>query len=171
MYKVHIGLFLGPSVSPAHAVPPERGQYISLSTGQSVYRRIEPYGYWSVQFQQKDPSYMEFNFTISRGAQIAIYGRSDSLPSHTSYDFIHIIKGYSTVAREAKTSAVSTITPYQTMVIQKSDLIYSYQRVPSYPIITLKGTKLFQVNSFTKYTLSIQYILKRNKDLEMLYFL
>ena len=152
VYKVHIGLFLGPSVSPAHAVPPERGQYISLSTGQSVYRRIEPYGYWSVQFQQKDPSYMEFNFTISRGAQIAIYGRSDSLPSHTSYDFIHIIKGYSTVAREAKTSAVSIITPHQLYIYFKS-LIFNLFK-PTFFLVPRwwiwRNTALV---AFTKYTL------------------
>ncbi|XP_069941027.1 teneurin-a isoform X3 [Cherax quadricarinatus] len=54
--------------------------------------KILPRGYWNAQFEVKQPTFMRFNLTVPRTAQLAIYGRRNVAPSITQYDFVEFIK-------------------------------------------------------------------------------
>ncbi|CAL4070306.1 unnamed protein product [Meganyctiphanes norvegica] len=54
--------------------------------------KIAPRGYWNSQFEVKQPSFVRLNLTVSRTAQLAVYGRRNVAPSITQYDFVEFIK-------------------------------------------------------------------------------
>jgi EGF-like domain len=54
---------------------------------------IPPYQFWNVEFRNKHPAFVNFNLTMPWGANFAIYGRRNVLPSVTQYDFVEFIKG------------------------------------------------------------------------------
>ncbi|KAL7028597.1 hypothetical protein ACKWTF_005910 [Chironomus riparius] len=54
---------------------------------------IPPYQFWNVEFRNKHPAFVHFNLTMPWGANFAVYGRRNVLPSITQYDFVEFIKG------------------------------------------------------------------------------
>jgi len=54
---------------------------------------IPPYQFWNIEFRNKHPAFVNFNLTMPWGANFAIYGRRNVLPSITQYDFVEFVKG------------------------------------------------------------------------------
>lgn len=54
---------------------------------------IPPYQFWNIEFRNKHPAFVNFNLTMPWGANFAVYGRRNVLPSITQYDFVEFIKG------------------------------------------------------------------------------
>ena len=72
---------------------------------ESYAKTLSPHGYWSMQFFLPDDAYLQWNSTVPRGANLAVYGRRNALPTHTQYDVHHLLRGFSRRAR--RTSGVS----------------------------------------------------------------
>jgi teneurin len=54
---------------------------------------IPPYQFWNIELRNKHPSFVNFNLTMPWGANFAVFGRRNVLPSITQYDFAEFIKG------------------------------------------------------------------------------
>ncbi|XP_050083154.1 teneurin-a isoform X2 [Anopheles aquasalis] len=54
---------------------------------------IAPFQFWNVEFRNKHPAFVQFNFTLPWGANFAIYGRRNVGPTVTQYDFVEFIRG------------------------------------------------------------------------------
>ncbi|XP_018334333.1 teneurin-a isoform X2 [Agrilus planipennis] len=54
---------------------------------------IPPYQFWNSEFRNKQPAFIRFNFTLPWGANFAVYGRRNVVPSVTQYDFVEFVKG------------------------------------------------------------------------------
>lgn len=54
---------------------------------------IPPYQFWSAEFRNKHPAFIQFNLTLPWGANFAVYGRRNVAPSITQYDFVEFVKG------------------------------------------------------------------------------
>lgn len=67
-----------------------------VELGQHLEDTIPPYGYWNMQFYQSESAYVKFEVSIPRGSSIGVYGRRNALPTHTSYDILHVLSGYKT---------------------------------------------------------------------------
>jgi hypothetical protein len=53
---------------------------------------IPPFQFWNIEFRNKHPTFIQFNFTLPWGANFAVYGRRNVLPSITQYDFVEFFK-------------------------------------------------------------------------------
>ena len=79
-------------------LPPDGTTFnqISLSEddeGSSMSPAIPAYGYWNVQFSQRDAGYVEIDLDLPRGSSIGVYARKNALPTHTNYDIMEVVKG------------------------------------------------------------------------------
>ncbi|KAL7643035.1 UNVERIFIED_CONTAM: hypothetical protein RMT77_006324 [Armadillidium vulgare] len=54
-------------------------------------KNIDSKGYWNLQFIVKQPSFIRFNLSAPRSAQLAFFGRRNVAPSITQYDFVKFI--------------------------------------------------------------------------------
>ncbi|CAG9838070.1 unnamed protein product [Diabrotica balteata] len=54
---------------------------------------IPPYQFWNSEFRNKQPAFINFNFTLPWGANFAVYGRRNVAPSVTQYDFVEFVNG------------------------------------------------------------------------------
>jgi teneurin len=54
---------------------------------------IPPYQFWNIEINNKHPALVNFNLTLPWGANFAVYGRRNVLPTITQYDFYEFIKG------------------------------------------------------------------------------
>ncbi|XP_063706613.1 teneurin-a isoform X5 [Culicoides brevitarsis] len=76
--------------SPASKWP----QTIELKEfNQPHHTTIPPYQFWSAEFRNKHPAFIQFNLTLPWGANFAVYGRRNVAPSITQYDFVEFVKG------------------------------------------------------------------------------
>ncbi|XP_065289524.1 teneurin-m isoform X4 [Dermacentor albipictus] len=83
---------LGPSVLPPKTLPPSSGEsFADMSVGRRHSKVVASYGHWNVQFHQQEPGLVKFNYTLPTGASVGIYGRRNSVPTHTRYDFAEIL--------------------------------------------------------------------------------
>ena len=78
--------------------------------GQKLTNEIPPYGYWNMQFYQSEAAYVKFDYSIPRGASIAVYGRRNALPTHTQYHILEVLSGFK--ARTTRASHVSYLFIY-----------------------------------------------------------
>lgn len=76
---------------PAKTLPPSSDSFADMSVGKRHSKVVASYGHWNVQFHQQDPGLVKFNYTLPTGASVAIYGRRNSVPTHTRYDFVEIL--------------------------------------------------------------------------------
>jgi hypothetical protein len=53
---------------------------------------IPPFQFWNIEFRNKHPAYIQFNLTLPWGANFAVYGRRNVLPSVTQHDFVEFFK-------------------------------------------------------------------------------
>lgn len=53
---------------------------------------IPPFQFWNIEFRNKHPTFIQFNFTLPWGTNFAVYGRRNVLPSITQYDFVEFFK-------------------------------------------------------------------------------
>lgn len=60
---------------------------------QPYHTTIPPYQFWSAEFRNKHPAFIQFNLTLPWGANFAVYGRRNVAPSITQYDFVEFVKG------------------------------------------------------------------------------
>lgn len=54
---------------------------------------IPPYQFWTAEFRNKHPAFIQFNLTLPWGANFGVYGRRNVAPSITQYDFVEFVKG------------------------------------------------------------------------------
>lgn len=76
---------------PAKTLPPSSDSFMDMSVGKRHSKVIASYGHWNVQFHQLEPALVKFNYTLPTGASVGIYGRRNSVPTHTRYDFVEIL--------------------------------------------------------------------------------
>ncbi|XP_076362879.1 teneurin transmembrane protein Ten-m isoform X2 [Tachypleus tridentatus] len=81
----------GISPSPAKIIPPESDTFSEVRLGRRNTRKVTSFGHWNVQFHQREAALVKFNFSVPAGASIGVYGRRNSVPSHTRYDFVEIL--------------------------------------------------------------------------------
>lgn len=77
---------------PSKTPPPRSETFSEIQLGKSSTFRIGAFGYWNYQFHLRNPSLVKFNYTLSSGASLGVYGRRDGVPTHTRYDFFEILK-------------------------------------------------------------------------------
>lgn len=77
---------------PSKTPPPRSETFMEIQLGKTSTSRIGAFGYWNYQFHLRNPSLVKFNYTLSNGASLGVYGRRDGVPTHTRYDFFEILK-------------------------------------------------------------------------------
>lgn len=90
------------SGSTSHVFQPKMDQQLRIHTQPSitemndfnVYHQsiISPFQFWNIEFRNKHPAYIQFNLTLPWGANFAVYGRRNVLPSITQHDFVEFFK-------------------------------------------------------------------------------
>ncbi|BFG03072.1 teneurin-a [Drosophila madeirensis] len=69
-------------------------QVVELKEFNEVYHaNIPAYQFWTLEFRNKHPAFIRFNFTLPWGAHFAVYSRRNVAPSVTQHDFVEFIKG------------------------------------------------------------------------------
>ena len=53
---------------------------------------IPAFQFWNIEFRNKHPAFIQLNFTLPWGANFAVYGRRNVLPSITQHDFVEFFK-------------------------------------------------------------------------------
>ncbi|XP_046665298.1 teneurin-m isoform X3 [Homalodisca vitripennis] len=87
---------------PARSFPPDGTTFSQITLGQKLNNEIAPYGYWNMQFYQSESAYIKFDYSIPRGASIAVYIRRNALPTHTQYNILEVLSGFK--ARQTRAS-------------------------------------------------------------------
>ncbi len=85
MYNLFAGAMLTPS-SPKVII-------VQYPLGRSLAEDIPPHSFWRTQFYLPTSSFVKFNFSLPAEAVIGVYGRKNVQPTHTQYDFLHVIDG------------------------------------------------------------------------------
>ncbi|XP_028969053.1 teneurin-m [Galendromus occidentalis] len=91
-----------PETLPTKTVPPISESFAELAMGRRHTNTIYAYGHWNVQFQQNEAALVKFNYSLPSTASIAVYGRRNSVPTHTRYDFFEILNARSSGIRTRK---------------------------------------------------------------------
>ncbi|XP_030381653.1 teneurin-a isoform X2 [Scaptodrosophila lebanonensis] len=69
-------------------------QVVELKEFNELYHaNIPAYQFWTLEFRNKHPAFIRFNFTLPWGAHFAVYSRRNVAPSVTQHDFVEFIKG------------------------------------------------------------------------------
>lgn len=69
-------------------------QVVELKEFNELYHATIPaYQFWTLEFRNKHPAFIRFNFTLPWGAHFAVYSRRNVAPSVTQHDFVEFIKG------------------------------------------------------------------------------
>ncbi|XP_055911433.1 teneurin-a isoform X2 [Eupeodes corollae] len=69
-------------------------QVVELKDFNEMYHaNIPPYQFWNLEFRNKHPAFIRFNFTLPWGANFAVYSRRNVAPSVTQYDFVEFVRG------------------------------------------------------------------------------
>ncbi|XP_015016509.2 teneurin-a isoform X2 [Drosophila mojavensis] len=69
-------------------------QVVELKDFNELYHaNIPAYQFWTLEFRNKHPAFIRFNFTLPWGAHFAVYSRRNVAPSVTQHDFVEFIKG------------------------------------------------------------------------------
>nr|XP_050039980.1 teneurin-m-like isoform X1 [Dermacentor andersoni] len=100
--------YKSPSVLPPKTLPPSSGEsFADMSVGRRHSKVVASYGHWNVQFHQQEPGLVKFNYTLPTGASVGIYGRRNSVPTHTRYDFAEILSARDRRHRKAAKESFS----------------------------------------------------------------
>ena len=85
-----------------HVFQPKTDQQLQIHTQPSITElkefnvhhqmTIPPFQFWNIELRNKHPAYIQFNLTLPWGANFAVYGRRNVLPSITQYDFAEFFK-------------------------------------------------------------------------------
>lgn len=100
---------------------------------------IPPYQFWTAEFRNKHPAFIQFNLTLPWGANFAVYGRRNVAPSITQYDFVEFVKGgrIDHRFRRRKRSVVDDIAAeydrVREMLADGKSTATNYNRHPSEP--------------------------------------
>ncbi|KAJ8984541.1 hypothetical protein NQ317_006827 [Molorchus minor] len=97
----------GARTFPAQSFPPDGTTFQQISLGQRLSKEIPPYSYWNMQFYQSEAAYVQFDYSIPRGASIGVYARRNALPTHTQYHILEVLSGFK--ARTTRASHQSTV--------------------------------------------------------------
>ncbi|XP_072394437.1 teneurin-m isoform X1 [Diabrotica undecimpunctata] len=97
----------GARTFPAQSFPPDGTTFSQISLGQRLSKEIPAYGYWNMQFYQSEAAYVQFDYSIPRGASIGVYARRNALPTHTQYHILEVLSGFK--ARTTRASHQSTV--------------------------------------------------------------
>lgn len=86
----------------SHVFQPRMDQQLRIHTQPSITElsdfdvyhtsTISPFQFWNIEFRNKHPAYIQFNLTLPWGANFAVYGRRNVLPSITQHDFVEFFK-------------------------------------------------------------------------------
>ncbi|EDV95471.1 GH17559 [Drosophila grimshawi] len=86
-----------PSLQQQQGVGLSGGQWpqvVELKDFNELYHaNIPAYQFWTLEFRNKHPAFIRFNFTLPWGAHFAVYSRRNVAPSVTQHDFVEFIKG------------------------------------------------------------------------------
>ncbi|XP_022239152.1 teneurin-m-like isoform X2 [Limulus polyphemus] len=89
--KTYVSSSKGLPSLPAKILPPESDVFSEIRLGTRNTRSIQSFGHWNIQFHQREADLVKFSFSIPLGASIGVYGRRNSIPFHTRYDFVEIL--------------------------------------------------------------------------------
>lgn len=84
----------GSKLFPARTAPPDGTTFAQITFGDKTDGEIPAFGYWNVQFYHPRAAYVRFNYDFPRGASIAVYGRRNALPTHTQYEILELLNGF-----------------------------------------------------------------------------
>ncbi|XP_057653225.1 teneurin-m isoform X11 [Diorhabda carinulata] len=96
----------GARTFPAKSFPPDGTTFSQISLGQRLSKEIPAYSYWNMQFYQSEAAYVQFDYSIPRGASIGVYARRNALPTHTQYHILEVLSGFKARTTRASHSSV-----------------------------------------------------------------
>ena len=79
------------------------------------------------QYSFQEASYVTFDLLIPRGTSLGLYGRRNSLPTHTHHNFMEVISGLrrATEAREARSAEVrANVLPFPLLCVLHNTYFY-----------------------------------------------
>lgn len=148
---------------PARSFPPDGTTFSQIILGQKLNNEISPYGYWNMQFYQSESAYIKFDYSIPRGASIAVYIRRNALPTHTQYNILEVLSGF-----KARQSRASHVSPSRS-----NKLNYIRLNKPDYVVINFQSLDSFVYSDVSLFTEVLNQLDKvqdvhfyRNKHLE-----
>ncbi|CAG0898501.1 unnamed protein product [Cyprideis torosa] len=100
-------------------VPPDSSSFEHMNMTRHLTTTLPPHGYLNLQFLLLKSHPIRFNVTIPRGADVAVYGRRNALPSLTRHDFFHVIQGYTPREQRARRS-LRSLPPERPFGFQRS---------------------------------------------------
>jgi len=66
---------------------------VQYPLGRRIGQEVPAHGLWRTQFYLPDARFIKFNFSVPLSAVMGIYGRRNVHPTHTQYDFFHVVDG------------------------------------------------------------------------------
>ena len=86
------------------------------------------------QYLFQEASYVTFDLLIPRGTSLGLYGRRNSLPTHTHHNFMEVISGLrrASEAREARSAEVrANVFPFPLLCVQHNTYFYKCFKLKS----------------------------------------
>lgn len=81
--------------------------------GQTLDDVIPAFDFLQTQFFLLEPEAIKFDVTVPRGSVVGVFGRKNTPPTYTKYDFFHVVDGDKIVlsrqTRSAKAYAVNDL--------------------------------------------------------------
>lgn len=96
---------VGSKLFPVRTAPPDGTTFAQITLGDKMDGEIPAFGYWNLQFYHPRAAYVRFNYDFPRGASIAVYGRRNALPTHTQYEILELLNGFT--SRQTRSTHVS----------------------------------------------------------------
>ncbi|XP_071744523.1 teneurin-m isoform X2 [Lepeophtheirus salmonis] len=75
-------------------LPPDGTTFKQINVNERYSHSISPYGYLNLQFYRKNDGYVSFELSIPRGSSLGLYARRNALPTHTHYDIMEVVTGF-----------------------------------------------------------------------------
>lgn len=91
---------------------------IQYPLGKMLEQEIPPQTFWRTQFYMPHSQFVKFNFTLPSQSVIGVYGRKNIEPSHTQYDFFHVMDGSKIVVRSKRATQVNFIVISHKMMFE-----------------------------------------------------
>ncbi|XP_053129531.1 teneurin-1 isoform X11 [Hemicordylus capensis] len=92
----------------------QKGQAINtgeVEIGDQVMQTIPPGLFWRFQIMIHHPMYLKFNISLAKDSLLGIYGRRNSPPTHTQFDFVKLMDGKQLIKQEPRHSEESQHAP------------------------------------------------------------
>ena len=112
----------------------------------------------SLQFHQKESSYVEMNFVLPRGSSLGLYARKNAIPTLTLNDIRDVLSGYrnSMVAASAEASSRHSRSIVRLPVMILVPCHQNFEKFLPQEKILLLSKELFQKEGFLKLFVPLQ---------------